>query len=64
MKEVKLYVCEHCGTQFKEKDKAEKCEKSHNSVKKIICEKYHSYGNYPDRVEICFVDGKTLWYKR
>ena len=29
MKELKLYVCEHCHTQYADKKEAERCEKSH-----------------------------------
>ena len=29
MKELKLYQCEICGTQYKEKTACTKCEKSH-----------------------------------
>ena len=29
MKELKLFVCEHCGTQYKEKNDCLKCEKAH-----------------------------------
>ena len=35
MKELKLYACEHCGTQYKNKAEAEKCETSHKTKLKI-----------------------------
>ena len=31
MKEQKLYVCEFCGTQYKEKQSALNCEKNHHT---------------------------------
>lgn len=35
MKEFKLYLCEHCGIQYKNKADAEKCEASHKTKLKI-----------------------------
>lgn len=64
MKELKLFICELCGTQYKEKYNAEKCERTHLHVEDINQEKYHANGEYPDRIEIQFMDGKKIWYKR
>ena len=68
MKEQKLYVCEFCGTQYKEKSKALECEKNHHVPKTMRQPQYHvvkcSQDGYPDRIEIVFEDGKTIWYKR
>lgn len=64
MKEQKLYVCELCGTQYKDKDKALECEEVHKVIGKIKNVSYHANGDYPDRVEISFSDGKRIWYKR
>lgn len=64
MKELKLYLCEHCGTQYKEKEKAKECEKGHRTVKGIKDARYHAGGDYPDRVEVVFTDGTACWYKR
>lgn len=35
MKELKLYQCEICGTQYKSKTECEKCEKSHKKGLKM-----------------------------
>lgn len=64
MKEQKLYVCEQCGTQFKDKEKALKCEKGHKMPKLIRDARYHAGCDYPDRVEVAFADGTRCWYKR
>ena len=58
MKEQKLYVCEFCGTQYKEKSKALECEKNHHTPKTMRQPQYHaakcSQDGYPDRIEIVF----------
>ena len=68
MKEQKLYVCEYCGTQYKNKDNALTCEARHHPPVKIINAAYHAAKSvddgYPDRIEVKFSDGKTIWYKR
>lgn len=64
MKELKLFVCEHCGTQYKEKEKAKECEKKHTIPMEIKDSRYHSMSQYPDKVEVKFTDGSTCWYKR
>lgn len=68
MKEQKLYVCEFCNTQFKNKEEALKCESYHSTPKKMRFPQYHRalYENdgYPDRIEIVFDNGKTIWYKK
>lgn len=68
MKEQKLYVCEFCGTQYKEKQSALNCEKNHKIPSGITKTKYHAAkcveDGYPDRIEIKFNDGKTIWYKK
>ena len=68
MKEQKLYVCDFCGTQYKEKLKALGCEKNHHTPKTMRQTQYHaakcSQDGYPDRIEIVFEDGEAVWYKR
>lgn len=64
MKEQKLYVCDYCGTQYKEKAKAIACERGHKTAKGITDTRYHAGGDFPDRVEVAFTDGSRCWYKR
>lgn len=63
MKEQKLYVCDFCGTQYTDKEKALICEKGHEMPKRISDVRYHAGGDFPDRVEIEFTDGSRCWYK-
>lgn len=68
MKEQKLYICEFCGTQYKEKQKALDCEKNHHIPKSMSQSQYHatkcSQDGYPDKIKVVFDNGEALWYKR
>lgn len=64
MKEQKLYVCDYCGTQYKDKEKALICERGHKIYNRISDTRYHVGGIFPDRVEVEFTDGSRRWYKQ
>ena len=67
MKSVHLFICNHCGTQYKEKDDCKKCETSHIMPIEIKQQRFHAQKdtkNYPDKIEIKMADGKTVWYRR
>ena len=67
MKQVNLFVCETCGTQYKEKQKCQDCEKSHVRPVQITGEKYMPMfcnGEYPVHISVRMADGKTITYKR
>ena len=64
MKEQKLYMCEYCGTQYKDKSKALDCERKHKQPDRVKNARYHAGCDFPDRVEIKFTDGTSCWYKR
>ena len=68
MKEQKLYVCEFCNTQFKDKQSALKCEKNHHKPKEIQKLHYHRAScpqdGYPDKIDIVFDDNSIIRYKR
>ena len=68
MKELKLYLCEHCGTQYKNKTEAKKCEDSHKTKLKIKGMKFVSYKNnhtgFPKSIEIEDEKGNIISYKR
>lgn len=68
MKQVNLFVCEYCNTQYKDKDRAIECEKHHKRIKKIVSAKYRSINScadgIPDYVTVEFEDGKQVKYKR
>ena len=68
MKELKLYVCEHCGTQYKNKAEAEKCETSHKTKLKIKEMKFVSYKNnhtgFPITLEVVDENNYTVRYRK
>lgn len=68
MKELKLFQCEICGTQYASRIFAENCEESHKVPMKISGCKYLSQkqnqSGYPQKISIIFDDGKTIDYHR
>lgn len=68
MKELKLYQCEICGTQYKEKNECKECEKRHIQPKKITGTRHLSYKKnqkgYPVSITVEMEDGNTVTYKR
>ncbi len=48
MREKKLYVCELCGTEYVDKEKAMACESGHKDKLEITRAEYKSIGNTPD----------------
>lgn len=66
MKELKLYQCEYCGTQYKNQSECEKCESNHIHPVKIVGCKYHANKKskeYPDYITVEMDDGKNVRYK-
>ena len=68
MKETKLFVCEACGTTYKDKNKCMECEKNHVKPVKIVGKKFVSLGDnrkgYPVHISVLMEDGVSLTYKR
>lgn len=76
MKKVEHYVCEICHTEYAEKEKAVKCEKSHKIPKEVKAEEYRpirscidrpissSIDGIPDYIRVTFSDGSSERYKR
>lgn len=68
MKEIKHYVCEICGTEYKEKLRATDCEKNHKKPKKIKSCKYNPKSSdntgLPSSVMIEFDDGTEVKFSR
>ena len=68
MKEQKLYVCDYCGTQYKEKTVCQQCEKGHVKPVEIKDCKYISMKDnlkgYPTQVHFKMADGTVQIYKR
>ena len=67
MKCLQVYVCERCGTQYKDKKECQKCEDSHQIALGIHDMRFHAYNGsygYPDKVEVRMSDGSMVWYHR
>ena len=71
MKQITLFQCEICKTEYKFQKDAEACEKYHIKpcCPPIIAEFYKPYnqqgvGPYPDKVILEMKDGKKLEYRR
>lgn len=71
MKKVEHYICEVCNTEYAEKTKCERCEKSHRKPMGIASARYvpvtQSGDGFPASIEVEFVgDGgmETITYKR
>lgn len=62
MKEIKLYQCEKCGTQYNDRNRAKECEKAHIDIVGIKDARCSSEQKYPNKIEVKFADGKTHWY--
>ena len=68
MKELKLYQCEHCHTQYAKEADALKCEEYHKIPKKVKIGRCHPFtmndSSYPLQVIVTFDDKKSFVYKR
>lgn len=71
MKKVEHYICEVCRTEYAERLKCERCEKSHKKPLGIASVRYVSFlqneKGFPASIEVEFADGKkttTVTYKR
>lgn len=62
MKSLQLYVCEHCGTHYINKNECKMCEDSHKIALEVHDMRFHAckgVDNYPDKVELKMSDGKN-----
>ena len=68
MKEVKHYPCDICGTEYNDKEKCKRCEKSHCTPKEIVKARYTGFcynaKGYPVSITVKMEDGKEVIYKR
>jgi len=71
MRKVEHYICEICGTEYKEKAMCEKCEKTHKKGLTIAKARYISVTmdgtGLPISIEVEYKDGretKKATYKR
>lgn len=68
MKELKLYVCETCHTQYADKRAAQECEELHRRPQKITGCRYRPIKDdatgYPQTITVRMNDGKSVTYQR
>ena len=64
MKELKLFMCEYCGADYRESRNAKECEKRHILPTEIKASRFRLAAEYPEKIEIKFSDGSTHWYQR
>lgn len=71
MRKVEHYICEICGTEYKDKAMCQKCEKAHKQVLSIKGTRYlpvtQDATGLPSVITIEYADGKqtkTAIYKR
>lgn len=68
MKEIKLYQCEICGTQFKFSTDAKACEKYHQRAVEILDMRFTSRNHmqsspYPHTISVKMEDGKVITFR-
>ena len=68
MKKLELFQCEVCGTQYKNREDCQKCEKQHQKELYIAKSRYLPFtqdkSGMPISVTIMGPDGKYYIYKR
>lgn len=68
MKEVKHYICEMCGTEYKDKKRCNDCEHGHVRPVAICQARYIPISDnakgYPLSISIEMEDGEVVLYKR
>lgn len=66
MREIRLYKCEICGTDYADKSMALACEKFHTKPVSVDPCKYIPYTNtkkpYPETIMVSFENGKKVKY--
>lgn len=67
MKEVKYFMCEHCGTRYADKENAKCCENQHCIPTAIVGSEHKAmkdHAQYPIRIHIQFDDGSVIVYEK
>ena len=68
MKNVTLWKCDICGTEYRDKKKCEKCETGRMKNGKIVKMRHLPYtsdqSGYPDKITVKFEDGVEKMYSR
>lgn len=75
MKKVEYFVCETCGTMYKDQNTATKCEEYHVAPKKILAKEIEKaawipvtqaaspFYKYPKRIKVQMADGSVCTYQ-
>ena len=68
MKEVKHFICDICGTEYKDKNACSECERGHYRPLEISGAKFVSMksnrSGYPTQVRIKMSNGEIITYKK
>lgn len=68
MRTVEHYICEVCGTEYKDKNVCKNCESGHHKPLEISGCHWVSMKNngrgYPTQIHIKMNNGETITYKR
>lgn len=68
MKELKIYQCEHCRTQYQDKEQCVECECFHDTELEIEAKHYQnikcSQNPFPIRIVIVNKNGRVASYRR
>lgn len=68
MRTVEHYICEVCGTEYRNPATAKACEGGHKKAVEVIGYRYRPISDdktgYPQTVTVRMDDGKTLVFKR
>ena len=68
MKKLEFFQCEVCGTQYKNKEDCQKCEKQHQKELYIVKSRYLPFAQdksgMPISITITGPDGRHYTYKR
>lgn len=62
MTHKEVYVCDRCGAEYKTPAEAEKCEKSHRTIKGFEAIAFNRTSQYPLVMAVTFDDGKRIRY--
>ena len=68
MKKVERFICEVCGTEYTDKARCGRCERSHKEPQKIVSATYRPITvdgtGYPEHLNVRISDGQTVRYKK
>lgn len=60
----KVYVCDLCDTEYKNREDAQKCENDHIRPEEMGNYKINAHQKYPHEIKVRFADGTYHWYRK